>query len=169
MIRGLRQQNRDQGSVALEFALSVITILLVMFLIVDVGRALYAYDWISDAARQATRFAMVRGKTCDPLLNNYCQVGSQPRGAQSQDITNYVNSLAVGVGPFTTGSSTSPCALNANCVNSTCYVGSNIARPLPCTATTWVQVQVVYNFSFVSPFIPLSWSMQSTSERTVQQ
>ena len=159
MIRGLRKRERDKGSALVEFGLAVFTVLLVVFLIIDVARAAYAYDWVSDASKQATRFAMVRGKTCDPLLASYCAVGNLPRGAQSADVINFVDSLAIGI-------DTSQVT-----VISGCYVsGFATANPLPCTADTWVKVQVQYNFKFLSPlFVPLSWTMQSTSERTVQQ
>jgi Flp pilus assembly protein TadG len=159
MIRVLPERERDKGSALVEFGLAAATVLLVLFLIVDVGRALYAYNWISNAARQGTRFAMVRGKTCDPLLATYCQTNSMPRGAQSSDITNYVDSLAVGI-------DTTPGVLT---VISHCYVSGTPAPDPPCTAQTWVQVQVLYNFHFLSPLFPLSWTMQSTSERVVQQ
>lgn len=153
MIRRLRRG--DMGSASMEFALSAVAILLVVFLIVDVGRALYAYDWVSDSARRATRFAMVRGNTCDPLLANYCQTGSDPRGAQSSDVTTYVDSLAVGINT------------NQVTVTSQCNGAPNLI--LPCPSQSWVQVQVQYNFQFLSPFFPLSWTMQSTSERIVQE
>jgi Flp pilus assembly protein TadG len=155
MIRTSRQ--RDQGSALIEFALAAATVLLIVFLIVDVGRALYAYDWTSDAARRATRFAMVRGTMCDPLLATYCAVNSKPRGAQSSDITSYVNSLAIAIDTSQVG------------VNSKCFASGTFAGSPPCAPNAWVQVQVTYNFKFVSPLFPLSWSMQSTSERAVQQ
>ena len=157
MISALPRRERDRGSALVEFGLAAATVMLVLLLIVDAGRALYAYNWVSNSARQATRFAMVRGKTCEPLLATYCQTDSMPRGAQAADITNYVDSLAVGI-------DTSQVT-----VNSQCYVSGSVAPNPPCTAKTWVQVQVQYNFRFLSPLFPLSWTMQSTSERVVQQ
>ena len=160
MIQVLPKRERDKGSALVEFGLAAATVLLVIFLIVDVGRALYAYNWVSNSARQATRFAMVRGTMCDPLLATYCQTTSMPRGAQAADITNYVDSLAVGID---TGQVT---------VNSHCRAGATAPNPPPCAAgdKAWVQVQVQYNFHFLSPLFPtLSWTMQSTSERAVQQ
>lgn len=159
MIRGIAKRERDKGSALVEFGLAGGTILLLVFGIIDIGRAAYAYDWISDASKRATRFAMVRGTTCDPLLATYCAVGSMPRGAQASDITNYVDSLATGID------------VSQLTVNSHCYVGGSVASNLPCAAGTksWVQVQVQYDFKFLSPLVPLSWTMHSASERTVQQ
>jgi hypothetical protein len=94
---------------------------------------------------------------CDPLLDTYCQVTSKPRGAQSSDISTYVNSLAIGI-------DTSQLT-----VHSHCYVGANVASNPPCASPGWVQVQIQYNFHFLSPLFPLAWTMQSVSERTIQQ
>ena len=157
MIREPRNRERDKGSALVEFGLAAATVLLVIFLLVDVGRALYAYDWVSDASKRATRFAMVRGTMCDPLLATYCAVGSKPRGAQASDITNYVDSLAVGI-------DTSQVT-----VSSHCFVGNTSAQNPPCAPNNFVQVRVQYNFKFLSPLFPLSWPMHSSSSRTVQE
>jgi len=155
MFRSIRRQNKEGGSVIVEFALATLTILLVLFLIVDLGRALYAYDWVSDAARQGTRFAMVRGVLCDPLLGPVCS--NAPYGAQAADVTTYVNSLAIGVDP---GQVT---------VNTRCQVGGTVFVPPPCAEHAWVQVEVLYDFHFISPLFPaLSWTMHSVSRRPVQ-
>ncbi|HZP23173.1 MAG TPA: TadE family protein [Terriglobales bacterium] len=157
MTRASGKHRHEEGSALTEFALAAATVLLVVFLIVDAGRALYAYDWISDAARHATRFAMVRGTMCDPLLASYCAVASQPRGAQSADITTYVDSLATAI-------DTSQVT-----VSSHCFASGTVAGNPPCAPNAWVQVKVSYNFQFLSPLFPLSWTMHSTSERAVQQ
>ncbi len=51
-----------------EFALSLTVLLTLLFGIIDIGRALYAYNWLYNGARQATRWAMVRGAFCDSHL-----------------------------------------------------------------------------------------------------
>ncbi len=156
MIRAPQKRDRDKGSALVEFALASFTILLVLFLIIDLGRALYAYNWVSNAARQGSRFAMVRGTTCDPLLAPYCATFPSP-GAKSSDIMNYVDSLAIGI-------DTSQLT-----VNSRCWVSNTAFQLPPCSVPGWVQVQVQYNFHFLSPLFPLAWTMTSASERAVQQ
>ena len=160
-MRGLRKRDRDKGSALVEFALASFTILLVLFLIIDVGRALYAYNWVSNAARQGSRWAMVRGNMCDPLLASYC--ATFPHGATRSDITNYVNSLAIGIDT------------NSLQVYSRCWVSGTALAPPPCASPGWVQVQVQYRFHFLSPLFDelcqcdLAWRMISASERAVQQ
>ena len=157
-------RKNEKGSGLIEFALASFTILLILFLIIDLGRALYAYNWLSDSARKATRFAMVRGRTCDPYLTvndplgDYCNVNSTPRGATAPIIDSYVRGLGIGI-------NTDPGVLH---VTSTCQVGGNFMDPLPCADPGWVQVTVAYDFHFFSPLFPLAWTMHSVSERPMQ-
>ena len=52
----------QQGASSLEFAFVLILILFpLMFGIIDFSRALYAYHWVSYAAREGSRWASVRG------------------------------------------------------------------------------------------------------------
>ena len=71
MIRSIRQKNGEAGSALVEFALASITILTVLFGIIDTGRCLYSYNWLSNSARLGSRYMMVRGINCNPLIDNY--------------------------------------------------------------------------------------------------
>ena len=92
MMRSVRQKNGETGSALVEFALASVIILTVLFGIIDMGRALYAYDWVSDAARRGTRYAMVRGTSSCPgspeLTDCKASLGQ---------ITTYVESNAFGI------------------------------------------------------------------------
>jgi len=142
----------------LEFAISTVVILTVLFGIIDVGRAAYAYDWVVHAARQGARFMIVRGTYCiyDPVpLPGGCP-------ATAQDATNYITN-ANGNGLDTTGIATNQVTVFTNC-----FRVANEQGPPPCAPTGWIRVRVQYNFSFVSPFVPLTWTMHSTSYMVVQ-
>jgi Flp pilus assembly protein TadG len=157
-----RQLRGEQGNALVEFALAVSVLLTLLFGIIDIGRALYAYDWLYNGARQATRWAMVRGSSCNSLLPG-C-----PLGANGADIQNYVtNNLPAGWGSAldTTGIDTS-----AVSVTSKCFAADSAGGPPPCAPTGYVQVQVTYQFHFITPFLSsfASWPMTSTSERVVQ-
>jgi Flp pilus assembly protein TadG len=56
-----RRAGNELGSTLAEFGLSFALLFSILFGIIDFGRALYAYDAISDAARIGTRYAIVRG------------------------------------------------------------------------------------------------------------
>lgn len=152
MIRraGQKDKNGEAGSALVEFALASVLILTVLFGIIDMGRALYAYNWVCDSARLATRFAMVRGSWCTGLS------GGCP--AYAPDIEAYVKSNAIGIDP------------NAVTVTSKCVYGVNVPSLPPCPAPNSVQVKVEYQFSFITPFVPHTpWTMSSRSQRVVAQ
>jgi Flp pilus assembly protein TadG len=152
MMQHLRARDKEKGSTLVEFSLAVVAILIVLFGIIDIGRALYAYNWLSDAARRATRYAMVRGSKCSGLGTG-CP-------AYSPDIQNYVTSLADGI-------DTSQLTVTSQCF------APGTARPgmPPCAAPGWVKVTVQYQFHLLSPVMaPINnWNMHSDSQRTVQQ
>ena len=52
-----------RGQALAEFAIGTFAFLLVLFATMDMSRALYAYNFVSEAARDATRYAAVHGKS----------------------------------------------------------------------------------------------------------
>jgi Flp pilus assembly protein TadG len=73
-------RRNDQGASALEFGLVVLVFYVFVFGVMDFGRALYAYHFVSHASREATRYAIVRGaQSADP--------------ATATDISQYVKSI----------------------------------------------------------------------------
>lgn len=150
--------DKDKGTGLIEFALASVTILTVLFGIIDVGRAAYAYDWISNAARLGARFMIVRGTNC--INNPVLLPGGCP--ATAADSTNYITN-SNGTGIDTSGIDTRELT-----VTTTCFLVGHTLGPPPCAPTGWLRVQIQYNFKFLSPFIPLTWQMQSTSQEIVQ-
>jgi Flp pilus assembly protein TadG len=57
------KQHISGGQAATEFALGAVALLMLMFVITDFRRAVYAYNFVSYAAREATRYAAVHGNT----------------------------------------------------------------------------------------------------------
>lgn len=138
----------ERGNALVEFALMSTMALTLIFGVVDFGRALYTYHLVSNAARAATRYAMVRGSTCT--------VSGCP--ATSDSIQTYVRGLAPAIDPSsltvtTTWTAASGCADAANqgpgCV---------------------VSVQVSYPFRFLVPVLPhYTMTMASTSQMVIAQ
>ena len=156
MMRSVSQKNGEAGSALIEFALATIVMLVVLFGIIDMGRAAFAYDWVSNTARMATRYMMVRGTDCSTLLLSGCNVGP-PQGGYETDVRAYVNSQAIGI-------DTSKVTVTARCEPCT-----DPSCPLPCSRNNQVVVHVKYAFSFVSPLVPLTWDMNSEAAMTVSQ
>jgi len=54
----------EQGAAVMEMALSMIVLLTIFFGLMEICLALYTFHYVSEAAREGTRYAMVHGSTC---------------------------------------------------------------------------------------------------------
>jgi Flp pilus assembly protein TadG len=151
-----RASAATRGSTLTEFALVLPLLAMILFGMIDFGRALYTYHFVSDAAREASRWASVRGNQCSPGLPG-CPAGPL-------DVQNYVTSI---VPP---GIDTSPASLTV-----TSAWMAPPENPASCKGLTnnpgcAVQVQVTYNFKFILPFLPKSmYQIHSTSEMIISR
>lgn len=60
--RQVRASRRnDRGAALLEFGLVMVVFFMFLFGVMDFGRALYTYHFVTNAACRATRYAIVRG------------------------------------------------------------------------------------------------------------
>jgi Flp pilus assembly protein TadG len=151
------KRRKCRGSTLVEFAFLIPVLFALVFGIIDFGRMLYSYHFVSNAAREATRWASVRGRDCTGLSG--C-----PPGAAATDVSSYVTSIA----PM--GIDTSPSKLN---VTTNWVMPPNnlpICTTYPTNPGCAVQVQVSYQFKFILPFLPTSgYRMTSTSEMIISQ
>jgi Flp pilus assembly protein TadG len=146
---------RCRGSALVEFAFLVPLLFALVFGVIDFGRALYSYHFVSNAAREATRWASVRGSSCNGIDN--CP-------ASASEVGTYVMSIA----PM--GIDTSSSRLSA--VTTWVAPPNNLAicASFPNSPGCAVQVQVSYVFKFVLPFLPTSgYTMTSTSQMVISQ
>jgi Flp pilus assembly protein TadG len=156
-----RSAHGESGSAILETALSIGILLTFLFGIMEVCLAAYTYHFISEAAREATRYAIVRGSSfttnCTaPTVANCTAQGGNNTG----DIATYVQNLNFpGIDP------------TKMTVNSTWLHGDGTACGVGPTCKDpgeQVQVTITYNFPLSVPFVPLStWALQSTSQMVI--
>ena len=171
---GLYRLKGECGSALIEFALVLIIFLTLLLAIMGFGQVLYAYHFVSSAAKSAARWAAVNGYTCGPTavagtpFDGSCNgTGGMNNGpAKASDIQSYVATMAP---PGITSAST---RLVTNASWPTQPNGPTVCK----TAATQnmpgctVQVQVSYIFNFVFPMIGYSLSsvtLSSTSEMVV--
>jgi Flp pilus assembly protein TadG len=142
---------QQRGSALVEQAFVVAFLLTVMFGIIDLSRALYAYHFVSSAAREATRWASVRGQNSS----------LSPKANQGTVQTFVSNVSGMGLDSSSITSTTtfvppphgSP-ACPAGVANSGCIV----------------KVTVNYSYKFFFPFLPTSpIPMSSTSQMVITQ
>jgi Flp pilus assembly protein TadG len=122
------------GSGLVEYAIIFFLFMTMLFGIADFGRALYADHYISNAVRDASRWAAVNGSTC--TSDSSCASPAQPT-----DIENHVTqNVAPGIDPskltVTASWSTTP----------NCTTASN-------TPGCGVDVHAQYQFNFFFPFV----------------
>ena len=66
-------KRRQRGSALLEFTLVGIPLIFLMICTVEVSRAMWTYETLAHAVRQATRFTIVKGQNCATSPNT-CSV-----------------------------------------------------------------------------------------------
>ncbi len=158
----LRALRRDQGgNELLEYSLASSVLLLLIFGIMDCSRALYSYHYVAQAARQASRFAAVRGATWGGAS---CSSFSYACTATSTDVTNYVKSITPLGFAFSNLAVTT--TWPGTTVNGTICSLTSVNNSPGCV----VYVKVAYSFGFVLPFLPKSaLALTSTSKRMISQ
>ena len=162
--RARQGRGSQRGSTLVEFAFAMTILLSLMMGIIEFGRFLYTYHFLSDVARDGTRYASVRGHTfagasCTSTRPYACD-------ATQANVTTYVQSLtppgitATSLTVTTTWPGTNPDGTTAGCTTNTNSPGC------------YVEVQVSYPYKFVFPFLPSSattWTISSTSEIVISQ
>lgn len=164
--RGRRRDGRGQGLV--EFALVFPLIVLIIFGIFDLGRAVYAYNTLANAARQGARVAAVNQAVNTTAPNStLCQENMPVENASNPDwsIKACAAQSAVSLGVQTSDvkvTYSSP----ATSPTLTCTAPS--ALSLGCIAT----VTVAYTWTPMTPVISNimgSISMSSTSQMPIER
>jgi Flp pilus assembly protein TadG len=145
----------ETGDTMVEFALSTIVLCSIMFGVIAICLALYTYNVTAESAREATRYAIVRGSACSASTFSNCNIDQG--GLQT-----YVRGIGFpGINP---SSLTLTAAWPTTGV--ACFPSVN-----PCNNPgDLVQVTVTYQFPLSIPFIPQrTLSMSSTSEMVISQ
>lgn len=160
-VRG-RLQAQD-GSSLVETALSLSLLLLLIFGIIEMGMMMYSYHFISYAAREATRYAIVRGSTCS-------QGGPSVAGCPftESSIQNYVKGLSF---PGIT-IATSDVSVQTAQYNSTSgkWVSCGSDETTCNSPGDQVIVTIAHAFLFSVPFVKVpSVSLSSTSAMVIGQ
>jgi Flp pilus assembly protein TadG len=162
-LMSVRKLRGDAGSTLVETALSVVILFALFFGVLEMSLAVYSYHFISEAAREGTRYAIVRGSSLatDCTTPGFANCIAQG-GNNTGDIATYIKGLGF------PGISNSNITVNSTWLTSagaacgtadTCKAPGNIAK-----------ITVTYNFPFSVPFVPQeTFSMSSTSQMVVAQ
>ena len=156
------------GGAVLEVALSSSVLFAMFFGVFQTSLASYTYHYVSDAARQGARYAIVRGSTScinTPNLSN-CN-------ASANTIGNYVKNLGYPGIDATANMTVTTTWLTATTDTST---GATLTTWATCSSGTcnapgnMVNVAVTYAFPLSIPFVPArTINVTSTSQMVVAQ
>lgn len=153
----LCRARNDRGATIVEVALSATLLFTVVIGIMEVSMAIYTYHYISEAAREGTRFASVRGTSCPTYggLSAPCPVTT------SAEIQTYVYDLNYpGINPK---NMTVTAAWSAYPAGGTCTPSALCNNP-----GNLVAVTVQYQFPLSIPFFKISTiTMSSTSKMVI--
>jgi Flp pilus assembly protein TadG len=147
----------ERGSSLVEMALSISALVTIVVGIMALSIALYSYFYISDAAREATRYAIVRG---NDQTGDCTSPGLANCIAQTADIQSYVRGL--GFPGITSGNlgvtTTWLTSAGAACgITDSCKAAGNL-----------VKSTVTYTYSLVIPFLTTrTLTMTSKSQMVV--
>jgi Flp pilus assembly protein TadG len=169
--RARRVWKDERGANMVESAIATAVVMMLLFGVFDFSLAFYTYHYVSDAAREGSRWAMVRGsKSCAQTPNlSDC-------GATADEIAAYVKGLGYpGIDSadymdvsVSTGAATNSTASNGT---STTVWSTTTANDMTYNVPgDVVTVQVVYHFPMSLPF----WKQEtinvgSTSSMVISQ
>lgn len=144
----------EQGAAVVEMALSMIVLLTLIFGLLEICLALYTFHYVSDAAREGSRYAIVHGSTCT--------VSGVSCTMNSTGIQTYVRNL--GYPGIQSSNMTVTTTWSAYPAGGTCYaLGCNGPGDL-------ATVQAQYAFTLTIPFVPRqSLNLTSTSSMVISQ
>ena len=154
-LRPLSRRRGARGQAIFEVLVSLIVFITMMLAVIQMSLAAYSYHFISEAAREGARWAMVRGSACTSFTTA-CP-------AALTDIQNYVTGLAY---PGITASAMTVTASWCGPTSSTppaCSTGTNAPGQI-------VRVAIQYKFPVGIPFVPTSTiTMNAMSQMVISQ
>ena len=160
---------REEGSSLVELGVVACLLLTFIFGIMDFSRFMYAYHFVSEVAREGTRYAAVHGSTfgsaCSSSLPYACY-------ATSANVQTYVQGLAPSGITSTSVTATTTWPGKLSGASGSCTTTANSTTGLVNNPGCLVEVAVTYPFKFFFPFLPSSattYTLSSTSEMVIQQ
>ena len=137
----------EEGSAAIEMAVSMTALLIVIVGMMKMCIAVYSYHYTSEAAREGARYAIVRGYGASSPVNTACVQYESACTASSDNISSYVKALgypALVPANMTVTTTWGPFPSSVTCTPSTtCNNAGNI-----------VTVTVQYSYPLSIPFFP---------------
>jgi Flp pilus assembly protein TadG len=175
-LNSMLHQDGESGASLVETAISLTILFTFILGIMEGSLALYSYHFVSDAAREGTRYAIVRGSDwsaeCDGTGTAGSGYSSSGCIANAADVEKYVSSLNFpGIDITTSDVCVQFLTSLPSSASSSCTAASS-STEVPASGNI-VQVTITYPFNFGLPGLPTghkySYSLTSTSQMTIAQ
>lgn len=158
----------DKGETLVETAVSISVVLMLIFGVFDFSLAFYTYHYVSDAAREGSRWAMVRGgASCAQTPNLFAC------GATGNQVSTYVKGLGypgIDSTNYMQVNTTWLCAGTLSGATGQTWSASNCGTTGQNAPGNQVQVTVTYAFPLQVPFVNLqALNVSSTSTMVISQ
>lgn len=141
----LRLLGCENGATLIEFAISLSAMLMFLFVLMETCIAIYTYAMVSDCAREATRWAITRGSTCQTSSSTSCTA-----------TTTQISAHATGMGFPNPGGGTMTATTTFPDTTDNCSTDD--------APGCRVKVSISYTMPIKLPFVPnnsLSWTTSS--------
>ena len=138
-----------------------------IFGIMDSSRSLYSYDFVSNAAREATRHASVHGSTFASQTGRRYSCH-----AHGSDVQGYVQGLAPALTTSRSLTVTTACTGQVSRASVSCTSTANSTPRIDHNPVCLMQVVESYPFHFMLPFLPKGATTRrgaSTSATTIAE
>ena len=169
-----RSIDGECGASLVEFALSAAIYFSLLLGVIQMGMALYTYNFVAEAARDATRYAAVRGSQSCSLSSTFPNCNLLPN-ASGNPLKAYVQSLGYpgsNAGNLTVTSTWwEPTTTSGHKSWTTSCTGATDASGNACNLPgNMVKVVVTENYTLSIPFVPrLTLPVSSASEMMISE
>ena len=82
MMKTKKCRQRERGAALVEFAIGATVFLMVMFAVIEFGRALWVHNALADAARRGARYAVVNSAASSEAVKNIVVYGDAAGGTE---------------------------------------------------------------------------------------
>jgi Tfp pilus assembly protein PilV len=171
---------REEGASLVEVAISLSVYLMLLFGVIELSLTLYSYNFVSDAAREATRYAVIRGaNSCvpNPAFPN-CNLRpstvTSSTNPSANPVLDYIDTLRYpGLNPNHLSAAVTWWSAKQNASGNMSWANQCSAdldaKGNPCnTEGNAVRVVVTYNFPLTLPWMRASLvKVSSTSQMVI--
>lgn len=163
---------REDGATLVEMALTSLVLVAMIFGIIEMCTCMYAYNYVAEASREATRYAMIRGSNSCTISSTFPNCNLGPTNGGSTAVQSFVQGLGY---PYSGGLSAtaawfSPSGAPGNTWTTACTTATD-ANGNPCNQPgNAVQVTVTYSFPISVPLVGVqSINLSSTSQMMISE